>query len=382
MKADLWLEQYYQGEYFSGKFDHLKSIVKKLDLEPDCKVITVAGTNGKGQTARLLAQGLLTAGFKVAMLTSPHLEQVNERFWFSGKESCDEELIEVFKWVQSNLDQPVSYFEFLFLSFLRSVKLKMPEFAVLEVGLGGRLDAINSVDAHIALITSISRDHQELLGNSYLKIFREKAGVFRSGQLVFTNLSLEYLRQDMRRKADEMNLKHWELNESTKNLDFSQQNQVLAQAVLQELGIKPDWENQSSLSKPVRRVLEFNGIEMECYPSHNPDGLRKLVQFLSATKYNNYDCLLISFSARPRQDLSVMLKILKGLSGPGMICFVHYQHEKALKRDQINLLRDEFDFEILEEASILEELEARSAKKVLVTGSNYFIGRLASLLKS
>lgn len=158
-----------------------------LDLTLDCPVITVAGTNGKGSTCTLLESILLAGGYKVGCHTSPHLLTFNERARVNGESASDAALLPHFEAVErarAGLREPVSltYFEFTLLAILRLFATSQLDVVILEVGLGGRLDATNIVDADVAVITSIDIDHTQYLGDTREAIGLEKAGIFRAGR--------------------------------------------------------------------------------------------------------------------------------------------------------------------------------------------------------
>lgn len=155
---------------------------------PGRRIITVAGTNGKGSTVALLEAIALAAGMRVGSFTSPHLLRYNERVRVDGAEADDAMLIASFERIEAaREDIPLTYFEFGALAaldiFARARSEAEPlDLVVLEVGLGGRLDAVNIVDADVAVITTVDLDHMEWLGPDRDSIGHEKAGVARSGR--------------------------------------------------------------------------------------------------------------------------------------------------------------------------------------------------------
>ncbi|MDE0350548.1 MAG: bifunctional folylpolyglutamate synthase/dihydrofolate synthase [Gammaproteobacteria bacterium] len=152
---------------------------------PAPRNVIVAGTNGKGSTCVFLEQLLLAAGDSVGTTLSPHLARFNERVRVDGGEATDEALVAAFEAVErARGDTPLSYFEFAILAALRLFRTRRVHTAVLEVGLGGRLDATNVVDADVAVIVSVGLDHQEYLGDTREAIAAEKAGVLRAGRPV------------------------------------------------------------------------------------------------------------------------------------------------------------------------------------------------------
>jgi len=159
---------------------HIKSIAGK--------VIIVAGTNGKGSTVACYENWLSSAGFSVASYTSPHLLHYNERIKLDTLPVDDEPLCKAFAAVESaRQNTALTYFEFGTLAALWLIQKHQPDYAILEVGLGGRLDAVNIIDPDLVHLTSISVDHQNWLGDSREKIGFEKAGVLRSRVPVVCN---------------------------------------------------------------------------------------------------------------------------------------------------------------------------------------------------
>ncbi len=158
-----------------------------LRLSFACPIITVGGTNGKGSTCAILESILLRAGYRVGCHTSPHLLSFNERARVNGAVASDADLLPHFEAVEaarSSLSEPVSltYFEFTTLAIMHLFASRNLDAVIFEVGLGGRLDAVNVLDTDCAVITSIDIDHTEYLGDTREKIGFEKAGIFRAGK--------------------------------------------------------------------------------------------------------------------------------------------------------------------------------------------------------
>ena len=169
--------------------ERVAEVARRMDLlKPPHRIITVAGTNGKGSSVALLESILRAAGLRVGAYTSPHLWRYNERIRIHGHDVADQDLIEAFAHIdqaRSNRARPdisLSYFEFGTLAAFDLLQRAELDVAVLEVGLGGRLDAVNILDADAALVTGIGIDHVEWLGADRAVIGREKAGIFRAGR--------------------------------------------------------------------------------------------------------------------------------------------------------------------------------------------------------
>ena len=162
----------------------VREVARRLDLlSPDASVITVAGTNGKGSTVAYLDSALRATGRRVGRFTSPHLARYNERICVAGVETADAELLTAFDRIDAARgDITLTFFEYNALAALVVFERARVDFAVLEVGLGGRLDATNIIDADVGIVCSIGLDHVDWLGSSLEQIGREKAGIFRSAR--------------------------------------------------------------------------------------------------------------------------------------------------------------------------------------------------------
>lgn len=160
-------------------------VAKKLNLLAwDIPVITVAGTNGKGSTVASLEAIYTAAGYKVAAYTSPHLVHFNERIKYNNKKISNKALTEIFLRLHATKgSDALTYFEITTLAALYYFKQQKPDVLLLEVGMGGRLDATNCIDATLSIITSIDLDHEAWLGDTTEAIAFEKAGIFRPQQL-------------------------------------------------------------------------------------------------------------------------------------------------------------------------------------------------------
>ena len=168
--------------------ERVRAMAGKLGLALDCPVITVAGTNGKGSTCAMLESILMHAGYRTAVFTSPHLVHFEERLRLSGEAVKAEALAAHFEAVEeARGDMTLTYFEFTTLALLLCATASKPDVAILEVGLGGRLDAVNVIDADCAIITSIDLDHMEFLGPDRESIGFEKAGIMRAGRPVIVS---------------------------------------------------------------------------------------------------------------------------------------------------------------------------------------------------
>ena len=163
--------------------ERVTQVKNAMNLAPACPIITVGGTNGKGSTCAFLSHIYAAAGYKVGTLTSPHLLRFNERIAINNQPVSDEEIVEAFERIEAARgDVSLTYFEFNTLAAVDIFGQHQVDVMILEVGLGGRLDAVNIFDTDCAIVTSVDLDHQDYLGDSIEQIGKEKAGIFRAGK--------------------------------------------------------------------------------------------------------------------------------------------------------------------------------------------------------
>ncbi len=172
--------------------ERVQLVAERMGIRFNCPVITVAGTNGKGSTCAMLEAILGESGYRTGVYTSPHLVHFQERLRLRGQAVEIDPLVEAFARVerarcQAPPDVSLTYFEFSTLAILDLMARADLDVVILEVGLGGRLDAVNIIDPDCAVITSVDLDHIELLGSDRESIGREKAGVMRAGRPVIVS---------------------------------------------------------------------------------------------------------------------------------------------------------------------------------------------------
>ncbi len=185
MTLDGWLERIERLHYrtIDLSLDRVRAVADRLAIGFDCPVFTVGGTNGKGSTCAMLESILRAAGYRAGLYTSPHLLRFSERARIAGEVVGDEALIEQFDAVErSRGETSLTYFEFTTLAILRLFMAGRLDAVILEVGLGGRLDATNIVDADCAVVTSVDLDHMDYLGPTREHIGYEKAHIYRRGR--------------------------------------------------------------------------------------------------------------------------------------------------------------------------------------------------------
>ena len=388
-----WLLQEYGIEKYRPDLSRIGLALK--DILPSLKnirTIIIAGTNGKGETTHRLS---FLAKSSYCTWTSPHILKLNERFSCEDGEITDQDLNRLLKSCHEKVKKnhfQLSYYEFLFFVFCHWVIERNPAFLFLEVGLGGKFDAVNILDAECVLLTSISRDHQEILGNRYDLILKEKLGVVRPNSTLFTFLGLKYLIELSNSIVGKVNPIHLQMLTNLKDFEFSKRNQLLAHVAWRFLsgeGVKDIVSNPlknfifdpSGLSHRGE-IIDFHG-QWHFYGSHNTDGVRKLIHFLRSANYNlsstPFDLIIVSFSKRGDKDISDMLMMLKKAK-LGKLIITSFDHPKAFPAQELELLVSKEGIEFATDAALL--IKNISNQKVLVLGSYYFLGYVRAQLNS
>ncbi len=317
------------------------------------KVITVAGTNGKGSTVCMLSTILAAAGYKVGAYTSPHLVNYNERVRINGKPVSDESLCEAFERVDAaRQDVSLTYFEFGALTAFDVFSRSDLDVAVLEVGLGGRLDAVNLIDPDVAVLTTIALDHTDWLGETREEIGVEKAGIFRAGAPAIcgeTDLPLTVINHAQALSADLMRrgevydfIKHadehiegmqvWDWSGSRGHETISFQNLpipslplVNAATTLQALHqLKMDIPEQAireglmSASLPGRYQRIDKPVPMLLDVAHNPEAAAYLVERLKEEKHSGRFYALLGMLSD--KDSDEVLNIMQPVIDEWAVC--------------------------------------------------------------
>jgi dihydrofolate synthase/folylpolyglutamate synthase len=395
-----FIQSSYGMEVFTPGLERTRLLFKpflQIVQNKNIKVTIIAGTNGKGQTAHTLAYLLEGAQLGTALWTSPHILSLRERFQLNGKnlsyEELEDEVLETHQFLQDLfLEYKISFYEFLFLVFLRRVfgaKNKLPiKHLILEVGLGGRLDAVNHFDADCACITSISRDHQSILGTRYDDILSEKIAVSRKSKPLFTQLRLEYLNQSVEEYCRSHGVEWRPCVKSTpKSINYFEENQRMAYELFSFLEpLKKAWSNDLiPLFKGRREVMTFKKNDIIFIGAHNIDGIRRMIEFFKAEDNFAHSSLpskvILSFSKRPSNELEVMFKTLVDFfGGESSLLLTSFVHPKAAELGDIVELVDKFNkmnkglFDFVTDWK--NEINSSENQKILVCGSYYFIGEV------
>ncbi|THB73591.1 MAG: bifunctional folylpolyglutamate synthase/dihydrofolate synthase [Gammaproteobacteria bacterium] len=239
-----WQETLHSKQIDLG-LNRVDSVRVALGIPKDLSstVITIAGTNGKGSTLRLLEEICKAQGLSVGSYTSPHLNEYNERIKLNGNPVSDKMICTAFERIdQCRQEISLSYFEFGTLAALDIFNNHQPDIVLLEVGLGGRLDAVNIIDPDIAVITSIGMDHMDWLGNTLEDIAREKSGIMRGGRYVVSGEM-----RDIKSIAETAQNIGAKLLQSGKQFEYKQEQNCWSWS--NSLG----YRNQQNLSMPAMK---------------------------------------------------------------------------------------------------------------------------------
>ena len=361
------------------------------------RIVTIAGTNGKGETAHGLENLLRQKGLKTALWTSPHILSLRERFLFSGKllsyKKLGSSLAEARK-VCEEEEWTFSYYEFLFFVFCRLVMESQVDVLILEVGLGGRLDAVNFLEPDLTAVISISRDHQKILGNKLSHILREKLGITRPGVPLITALELGLFRNQTTSFCEKQGTSSFDLFEKgylRKEDSYSFRNQTMA-TFLCEFLLQGKKTKEKLCSKKFREVVRkqkfealkgrfekwvVNGRSFCFVGAHNIDGVRKLTQSLEKS---SFDDVILSFSKRDKKDiLNILEHLVRYPCVYKKLTLTTFDHEKAYGWDKGSTWPKEI--------SLVDDWKnyfdrRLSGESVLITGSYYFIGEVQKYLHS
>ncbi|MCP4320522.1 MAG: bifunctional tetrahydrofolate synthase/dihydrofolate synthase [Psychromonas sp.] len=271
----------------------------------DAKVITVAGTNGKGTTCAFLEEILLQAGYKVGVYSSPHIQRYTERLRINKQEMAEQLHCDAFREIEAiRGETSLSYFEYVTLGCLHILKQQQCDFILLEVGLGGRLDATNVVESDVSVVTTIGIDHIDWLGDDREKIGFEKAGVFRANKPVICgeldppqslqkhaqsiNANIRYAGKDFT-TVNQPNSWSWSANRTISNLPktlMPQQNASTALAVIEALELNLSEEllidaiGRAQLAGRLQKVNSDTKIDTYLDVAHNPQSATYLASQL------------------------------------------------------------------------------------------------------
>ncbi|MGV8058350.1 MAG: bifunctional folylpolyglutamate synthase/dihydrofolate synthase [Smithellaceae bacterium] len=373
------------------------------------KTILIAGTNGKGSTAAMTAAILQAAGYKTGLYTSPHLVDVRERININQKEISENDFSRIIATVKKKINQPATYFEVLTAAALLYFQRRKIDIAVLEVGLGGRLDATNVCRPLVSVITNIGVDHTAYLGKTLAAIAREKAGIIKKHGICVTAAKqrnvLAVLEETCRQnKADlyclgrDIKIRpqkggfiaysglYGNLNDLTVPLSGRHQldNAALALAALEIAGLKGFPVDVAAIRKGLKNTKWPARLEIMCrHPlfvvdgAHNPAGISALCRSLKNDF--TYRRLILIFSALADKDYSRMLQKIAPLAG--LIILTQLQSKRAVPVAELHDYLRKMGYKAIVTENVTDAVVrafdlAGEDDMICAAGSLYLIGEL------
>jgi len=351
--------------------DRIKSAAADSGIDDNIaqRVIHIAGTNGKGSTAYFIDQILRHRNTDTALFTSPHISSVTERIKLNGKDISQSDFDRIFTELKHSVEKyQLSYFETLTLIAFRYFKDNMPDAAVIETGLGGRFDSTNILDKKIPVITSISKDHTDYLGEDLLGIAGEKLAIVKNNLLVFAGDNTEQVNIYIDDVLHTKTIVRAEYS-SEPYYGFTQpyaNNLRLAEAVCDFLtcGSLP-----KTLSLPACRMERFGQFILD--GAHNVDALKKLACGFSDSRP------AVIFSCTNDRDINELTAVLKTFSSNIIITEIP-DNPRSIKTNSLNIQDTLIEPDIAKALKIGVELSSNA--DILVCGSLYLCAHVREIL--
>ena len=372
----------------------LENITKLCDLfgnpQEKLKMIHIGGTNGKGSTSNMLASVLQEAGYKIGLYNSPHLIDFTERIKING-ENCDKEFVYDFIQKLRNLPKEItpSFFEFTTIMAFEYFYQKKVDYAIIEVGLGGRLDSTNIITPLVSAITNVALDHQDLLGNTIEEITNEKAGIIKPNIPVISGTEDPIVFDIIKVKAVEQHSRFIDATVIDSDLqsdlkgNYQQKNIKVVLALikeLQNLEIKISEKNIEEGLLHVHKNTNFIGRWFEfsqdplliCDTAHNQAGLEQVFAQLNSIQKTKH--IILGFVAE--KNIDEVLQILPTSS------FFYFakpannrgrhprDYEDLLKKSKINYKI----FDTVQEAYLFAKQQLKKDEMIFIGGSNFVVG--------
>lgn len=359
------------------------------DPHKKLRTIHIAGTNGKGTLAHYLFEVLVQNGYKVGLYTSPHLYEVNERWRVNDKNMSDEQLLELFQKYGTGIQDLVpTFFELTTALAFRFFADQNVDLAIIETGLGGRLDATNIVDPELSIITSIDYDHQNILGHTLGKIAHEKAGIIKPERPVIVGAMAPEAELVIRERARELNspfIKN-EVKEPD-NRDANQQdaNFSLACTTLSSINQKFPVDQKSVVSTLETAQHTVKGRFERLHPqfswyydgAHNPAAVNLMKEKIKRLNSDSYATVVLSVmeDKATKEFLSLFSEFKK-------IFYYPLPFERAATFAEINSVLHEVELFPIDGKTRSGLLENLKSELVIFTGSFYFYPYVKDWMKS
>ncbi len=395
--------------------DNIKAFLKYIgDPQTKLKTFHIAGSNGKGSTSAFTSSILQECGYKTGLYTSPHFVRFNERIMVNNEQIPDKVIADFYEKHEQYIDEhKLTFFEVTTAMAFGYFEDQEVDFAVIETGLGGRLDATNVLNASAVIITSISLEHTQILGNTLKEIATEKAGIIKNNNKVFigklpeeadevieqkiseTKSHLFKIEDYINEKPDKLELytEEVEFDEWTMPLkgDYQKYNAALAAlAVSKSLNI----DDFGKIESGIRNVIANTGLQgrYEYYnyrpdiifdSAHNPEGVSNFIKEFRKD-FNNYNKRTLLFGVMSDKNVKEMLSILQNSFDD--ICITEVNIERTLKINELTEAAKEVNIEVKQvnnPAKFVSNFRKKAGMDecLVILGSMYLVGEIKSSLQ-
>ena len=362
----------------------LKDLISELEISTPKKIISIVGTNGKGSTANIISKILKDNSFSVGLYTSPHLINYNERIAVNGINIKDEILKNYFLKIEKITNKrKLNFYQILSLAAFKYFSDNELDFWVLEAGLGGRLDPINCFDADLSIITNISLDHQDILGNDIDSIGKEKAGILRRNQkLIFGDHKIP---KSITKMIDSLNISLHKIdNQDIKeDLHLNKNSIKIAKKAIKLIDPKILEKNISNSIRNTKILGRCDLINNEFLVdvAHNEDAINNLKTFIKSKNLDKDHISAIFHCSKSKNPISLIspLNILISEIRIPRIDNLRLHDEEYIKENLRNNLEKKVFIDETIEKSIREIRSLHPKCLILIFGSFYLAGEFYKL---